>query len=350
MAISQLTPPQLRGIVSSVPRRRFDNLTETIQFPKEDVEKVVRMAGVKSRRVADDNTCSSDLCRVAAAELLRALNWQPDSIDGLIFVTQSPDYFLPSTACLLHRSLGLSTHCAAFDLGLGCSGYPYGLSLATMMLQASGYRRLLLLHGETPTRFSDQGDRSVALLFGDAGSATALETDPESAKRARWTFDLQTDGTGAEDLIIPGGGYRRRFPSDRRECFVNMNGANVFNFTIKRIPALIQSTLAAAQRSKAEIDYFIFHQSNQFIIKHLAKKESLPESRVPLTLGEFGSVGGPSIPLTLTQGALQRPSDRALNLLLLGYGVGLSWGSALIDLGPDAHLGHIEYPSHSGLT
>ncbi|MBL9170672.1 MAG: ketoacyl-ACP synthase III [Verrucomicrobiales bacterium] len=344
MAISHLIPPQLRGIVSSVPKRRFDNLADTVQFPKEDVEKVVRMAGVKARRVADDETCSSDLCRVAATELLQQLGWSPDSIDGLIFVTQSPDYFLPSTACLLHRALGLSPHCAAFDLGLGCSGYPYGLSLATMMLQSSGYRRLLLLHGETPTRFSDQGDRSVALLFGDAGSATALEADPEAAQRSRWTFDLQTDGTGSEDLIIRGGGYRKRFPTDPRDCFVNMNGANVFNFTIKRIPALIQSTLAAAQRSKAEVDYFIFHQSNQFIIKHLAKKEGLPESKLPLTLGEFGSVGGPSIPLTLTQGGLQRPPDRSLSLLLLGYGVGLSWGSALIDLAPTTHLGHVEYP------
>lgn len=343
MAISHLVPPQVRGIVSSVPARRFDNLTDTHQFPKEDVEKVVRMAGVKARRVADDQTCSSDLCRVAALELLKQLNWSPDSIDGLIFITQSPDYFLPSTACLLHRALGLSARCAAFDLGLGCSGYPYGLSLATMMLQSSGYQRLLLLHGETPTRFSDQGDRSVAMLFGDAGSATALEADPVNSQRNRWTFDLQTDGVGAEDLIIRGGGFRNRFPSDTRECFVNMNGANVFNFTIKRIPALIQSTLAAAQRSKEDIDYFIFHQSNQFIIKHLAKKEGLPEAKLPLTLAEFGSVGGPSIALTLTQGGLVRPPDRSLNLLLLGYGVGLSWGSALIDLPASAYLGHVEY-------
>lgn len=341
MAITQLTPSRIRGIVSCVPSHRFDNLADTTQFPSEDVEKVVRMAGVKARRIADHTVCSSDLCRSAAVRLLSEIGWEPESIDGLIFVTQSADYILPSTACLLHRWLGLSAHCAAFDLGLGCSGYPYALCLANMMLQSSGYRRLLLLHGETPTRFSDEGDRSVALLFGDAGSATALETRPSDPSAPKWVFDLQTDGTGSEDLIVRGGGFRDRFPADRRSCFVNMNGANVFNFTIKRIPALINSTLAAASCTKDEVDYFIFHQSNQFIIRHLAKKESLPEAKVPLALAEFGSVGGPSIPLTLTQGQLQRPEDRSLRLLLLGYGVGLSWGSALVDLPPKAHLGHV---------
>ncbi len=126
-------------------------------------------------------------------------------------VTQTPDYFLPSTACVVHHRLGLKESCAAFDVGLGCSGYPYGLWMAAMMLQSRGFKRVLLLHGETPTRFANRSDRSVALLFGDAGSATALEA-AESAGAKEWYFSLHTDGSGFDDLIIEGGGFRDRFP------------------------------------------------------------------------------------------------------------------------------------------
>jgi 3-oxoacyl-[acyl-carrier-protein] synthase-3 len=214
-----------------------------------------------------------------------------------------------------------------------------------MMLQCRGLRRVLVLHGETPTRFSDKGDRAVALLFGDAGSATALEAAPDSGSaETPWWFCLHTDGAGAEDLILAGGGFRDRFPADPRKSWVYMNGANVFNFTIKRVPALIEETLDASGLSREAIDYFIFHQSNRFIIRHLIKKANVPETKVPMTIGEFGSVGGPSVPLTMTRGNLVRPPEHALRLLLLGYGVGLSWGSALLDLPPNASLNHLVLP------
>jgi 3-oxoacyl-[acyl-carrier-protein] synthase-3 len=330
-------------MVSCVPERRFDNRTDTTAFPPEEVEKVVRMAGVKARHVAGDNLCSSDLCLAAGRELLSQIQWDPATIDAVICVTQTPDYLLPSTSCLLHRWLELPDTCAAMDVGLGCSGYPYGLWLAAMMLQNPGIRRVLLFHGETPTRFSDEGDRAVALLFGDAGSATAVEAVPADLSRP-WWFCLHTDGTGWKDLIIEGGGFRSRFPSQRRAHFVAMEGANVFNFTIKRVPPLIQETLAASGLAQDQIDYFIFHQSNRFIMKHLAKKAAITEDRMPSTIETFGSAGGPSVPLTITRGGLVRPPDRPLTLMLLGYGVGLSWGSALVDLDPDAFLGHVELP------
>jgi len=299
------------------------------------------MAGVKTRRVADAKTCSSDLCLAAAKDVLEAIDWTPESIDVLIFVTQSPDYFLPSTACLIHRDLGLSDQCAAFDVGLGCSGYPYALWLASMMLQGPGVKRVLVLHGETPTKFVEHSDRSVALLFGDAGSATAIEASDEQ-EREKWWFSLHTDGNGSNDLIMEGGGFRERFPEDSSKCFVKMNGTAIFNFTIKRVPAMIEDTLEASGRSKDDIDYFIFHQSNRFIMKHLVRKVGLPIEKVPICIEEFGSAGGPSIPLAITQGGLKRSSSNSLNLLLLGYGVGLSWGSALIQLNPDCRLNHIE--------
>lgn len=341
MAVIKTEGASIPAICTCVPPRKFDNLTETTAFEPEEVQKVVRMAGVRSRYMADESICSSDLCTAAAENVIAALGWDRASIDGLIMVTQSPDYFLPSTACIVHQRLGLKDACAAFDVGLGCSGYPYGLWMAAMMLQSRGFRRVLLLHGETPTRFSNRSDRSVALLFGDAGSATALEAG-DGPGRKEWYFSLHTDGSGLDDLIIEGGGFRDRFPEDSRKLFVRMNGGNIFNFTIKRVPSLIQDTLAAAGESMDGVDYFIFHQSNRFIMQHLAKKTAIPKQKIPLTIEEFGSAGGPSVPLTITRGSLERPADRALRMLLISYGVGLSWASALIDLAPSAVLNHIQ--------
>ena len=210
------------------------------------------------------------------------------------------------------------------------------------MISGGGIKRALLLHGETPARFADESDRSVSLLFGDAGSATALEADGSGSAALPWSFVLHTDGSGFEDLIIPGGGFRERFPEDRKRSCVSMNGANIFNFSIRRVPSVIQDTLDLAGSKKEDVDYFILHQSNQFIMRHLAKKMGIPEGKVPLTLGDFGNTGGPSIPLTLANGSLVRPPDRRLLLMLVGYGVGLSWASVLISLGPDAVLGHVE--------
>ena len=341
MALSSTPACALRAVCSSVPARVFDNLKDTTAFRPEDVDKVVRMAGVQTRHMASDQICSSDLCAAAARRALELLSWEPASIDGLIFVTQSQDYLLPSTACLLQQWLGLPDTCAAFDVGLGCSGYPYGLWLGAMMLATGGLKRVLVLNGETPTRFAAPSDRSVALLFGDAGSATALEALPDT-QGERWWFSLHTDGSGWRDLIIEGGGFRDRFPADPRKNFVTMNGANIFNFAIKRVPSVIEETLEGSQVNRSALDYLILHQSNLFIMRYLAKKLGIPEARIPFTIQKFGSAGGPSVPLTITQGGLVRPADRALHLLLVGYGVGLSWGTALLKLPPDAVLDHVE--------
>jgi 3-oxoacyl-[acyl-carrier-protein] synthase-3 len=341
MAKCKISGISIKGIVSAVPSRRFDNFAHARGFSEDEVRKVVGMAGVKSRRMAGDSVCSSDLCQASAEALLGQIGWDRGSVDALIMVTQSPDYFLPSTACLLQMKLGLPTTCAAFDVGLGCSGYPYGLYLGALMLSGGGIKRALILHGETPARFADESDRSVSLLFGDAGSATALEADGPGGE-APWSFVLHTDGSGYEDLIIPGGGFRDRFPEDRRKYYVSMNGANIFNFSIKRVPTVIQDTLEMAGLTQNDIDYYILHQSNQFIMRHLAKKLGIAEAKMPLTLGDYGNTGGPSIPLTLTRGDLIRPPNRPLTLMLIGYGVGLSWAAALVRLGPEAVLGHQE--------
>lgn len=344
MTASIIKGSRIAAIATCVPDIKFDNVADTTEFTKDEVRKVVALAGVSERRMADESICSSDLCLAAAEKILDELGWERGSIDALIMVTQSPDYFLPSTACVVHKHLNLSVECAVFDVGLGCSGYPYGLWLAAMMLESGGLKRVLVLHGETPTRFSDDSDRSVSLLFGDLGSATAIEA-ADIAHSDNWFFKLHSDGNGYKDMIIEAGGFRNRFCEDPKKHCVYMNGANIFNFTIKRVPSLIQDTLNLSGCSIDDIDYYIFHQSNHFIIKHLIKKLKIPSNKVPVTLREFGNTGGASIPLTITKGEIDWKLERSLKMMLIGYGVGLSWGSVLLDVEPNIILEHLELKS-----
>jgi 3-oxoacyl-[acyl-carrier-protein] synthase-3 len=338
MARSNIEGVRIAGVVSSTPVTSFDNVADTGQFDRDEVRKVVAMAGIARRRVAGPDQCSSDLCIAAARRLLAELAWAPASVDGLVFVTQTPDYFLPGTASVVHRALDLPDSCAAFDVGLGCSGYPYGLWLGHLMVAGGGLGRVLVLHGETPTKFTHESDRATWLLFGDAGSATALERAPGE----RASFVLHSDGHGVNDLIVPAGAFRDRFSAEPRRHYLEMNGANLFTFTIKRVPPLVADVLALASVSSREVDLFVMHQSNRFMMQHLAKKLEVPAERMPLTLEEFGNTGGPSVPLTLTHALGAAPRERAQLAMLLGYGVGLSWSAALVRVPADAPLAHLD--------
>jgi 3-oxoacyl-[acyl-carrier-protein] synthase III len=329
---------RLAGVATCVPPRVVSNEDASLGFNAVDVRKVVAMAGVQQRHVVDEGVTSADLCFEAAQRLMQRLGWAPETVTGLIFVTQTPDYWLPSTSCVVHQWLGLGEDCAAFDVGLGCSGYPYGLYLAATMLRGGGHQRILVLHGETPSLFVDRADHATTMLFSDAGSATAVESDPEG----RGHFCLRTDGAGHDGLIIRGGGFRDRTPADPRAMCLQMDGAAIFNFTVKRVPTVIADTLALAGVGADDIDHYIFHQSNRFIMKHLVKKCGLAEERVPITLQDMGNCGGPSVPVTLTR-ALPAERSRTLQLMLLGYGVGLSWGAAVLPLDPAALLMHDVY-------
>ena len=339
MTATILRGARVAGITSAVPATEFDNVRDTQQFDATEVKKVVALAGVKTRRVTSANMFCSDLCLAAARDLLTGLDWSPGSIDVLIFITQTPDYFLPGSASLAHRDLGLNHHCAVFDVGLGCSGYPYGLWLANMMIQTGAAKRVLMLHGDTPSLFTDKEDRSTYLLFGDGGTATAIEA---SDKAIPWGFCLHSDGTGCTDLIIPSGGFRDPKPDNERDTKLKMNGPNLFNFTVTRVPEVIAETLALMKCTVNDVDLFFFHQSNQFIMKHIAKKCELDLVKVPLTLDKFGNIGGASVPLTMTQHLTEHKLQRSVTVMLLGYGVGLSWGAAQIELDQNMFIFHRE--------
>lgn len=343
MAFSTTTNFSVKGIATCVPPKRIDNANDVKGMDPKELRKVVAMAGVEYRYVSDGTITSTDLCRQASDELLTSLGWPPDSVDAVILVTQTPDYFLPSSSCMIHKDLGFPTTTATFDVGLGCSGYPYGLWLGGMMLN-SGLSRVLVLHGETPSLNCHPDDHATFLLFGDAGSATAIERgrDDEIAH-----FSLHSDGNGYADLIIPGRGFRATYPEGARENYLYMHGPNIFAFSLKRVPAVIRDTLAGADLGVDDIDRFVLHQSNRFIMMHLAKKCSVDPAKMPMILDRYGNTGGPSVPLAMTEG-MPREGRSKEKILSIGYGVGLSWSSAVFDLDPEVHLMHsIFHPAAS---
>jgi 3-oxoacyl-[acyl-carrier-protein] synthase-3 len=332
----------VRGVACAVPRRRLTVADAGATFGDEEVQSVVKMTGVGERRVADETTCASDLCVAAGERLLEELDWAPDSVEALLFVSQTPDYVLPATACTMQERLGLSHGVAAWDVNLGCSGYVYGLWQAMSMIRAAGMSRVLLAAGDTCTKFCAPGDRSTALLFGDAASMTALEAD----ERGGAHFAVGTDGGGAENLIIPAGGFRKQCSPEtlprqedaegilRSEHDLHMQGMEIFNFTIRRVPPMLGDVLDSAGWEPEELTAALFHQANLFIIDHLRKKLRLTREQVPTSIEEFGNTSCASIPLTWTERLGAGEGEEPRRLAMAGFGVGYSWAAAALEAGP----------------
>jgi 3-oxoacyl-[acyl-carrier-protein] synthase-3 len=273
--------------------------------------------------------------------LFSHLRWERESIEALIFVSETFDYTVPATACCLQARLRLPSTCAAFDVALGCSGYVYGLWIASSLMMA-GCKRVLLLAGETTTKIISPLDRAAVPLFGDAGTATALEREDGHM----FHFEMGTDGRGFGHLIMPASGYRTprtsqtcvRTPREggniRSEEDVCMNGPEIFTFTLREVPPLVSRTLSRAGWTKEETDMFVMHQANRFMLNHLAKKMAIPYAKMPIALDEFGNTSSASIPLAINHCLRQALSEKKLRLLLAGFGVGLSWGAVALEMGP----------------
>jgi 3-oxoacyl-[acyl-carrier-protein] synthase-3 len=325
----------LRGVVSALPARRVTNEHFKADFSDDDINDVIKMIGVEARHWVAEGQTSSDLCLAATQRLLARLDWAADSIDALIHVSQTPNQRLPATACELHGALGLSPNCQAFDVGLGCSGYVYGLWMASALINA-GCRRVLLLAGDSSSRMIDPKDRGTALLFGDAGTASALEASPGAAPIH---FVLGTDGAGARNLLVQGGGFRDIAADERRAEGYNpdtlfMDGGAVFTFTLKAVPALIRQTLGRAGASVDEVDALVLHQANRFMLNHIAKKVGVPPERTPINIDRYGNTSSSSLPLVLCSDLGERLTREPMRLMLAGFGVGYSWGGVQMDTTP----------------
>jgi 3-oxoacyl-[acyl-carrier-protein] synthase-3 len=343
MTAATLSHVRLAGIVASVPATVLgvDDLSRV--FGEAEARKISESSGVVTRYVAPPNLCTSDLCAAAAEKLLEGLGWVRESVDLLIFVSQTPDYVLPPTACVLQRRLGLPKSCAAFDVNLGCSGFTYGLWMAASLLSSGGVRRALLLVGDTVTHIVSPLDRALAPLFSDAGSATALEHDVAAGPMH---FELGTDGRGSSHLIVPAGGARtphseetarrteREGGNVRSDDDLFMDGAEVFAFTLREVPGMIRAVLARAEWGSDGFDACVMHQANLLMLQYLMKKLRLPSEKVVLTIGEHGNTSSASIPLAMAHALGPRLSRESMRLVLAGFGVGYSWGSVALECGP----------------
>jgi 3-oxoacyl-[acyl-carrier-protein] synthase-3 len=325
MAQARIQGIALRGIVSALPASTQDVTDLAQRFGAEQAERIAAATGIHRRHIARPDQCLSDLALPAARELLGGLGWPADSIDLLIVVTQTPDHPLPATACLLQNALGLGRHCAAFDMGLGCSGYIYGLWNAASLLAGMGRGRALLVAGDITSRTLDANDRSTAPLFGDAATVTALEFDPTAGTLV---VDLGTDGAGAPYLIKQQGGQRH---PDGPPLF--MDGTQVFAFTLREVPKAITSTLATSGLTMADIDHVVLHQANEMMLKRLGQKIGASADQLVLALQDRGNTSSASIPLAISDALGVRLAAQPTYLLLSGFGVGWSWGTAVWQVG-----------------
>lgn len=332
----QVSGASIVGIVSCLPSHRVSNTHFYREFGEATVKDITKMIGVENRYWADESTSSKDLCAKAGLHLLQHLGWESSSVDALIFVSQTPDFRLPATACLLQAELQLPFACIAFDVNLGCSGYPYALWLGMTMVQTGAARRVLLAVGDTISKVVDPGDRSTALLFGDAGTVTAIE----ASVGQQANFVMGTDGRGAQNLMVPCGGFKdystwgKERLMDRSPDCLYMDGGEIFNFTLKAVPALVTETIRSSGLSLDKYDGFLFHQANMFMVKHLVKKLKLPADKIPINIDQYGNTSCASIPLLMTSKTKESLSSSSLRLGLFGFGVGYSWAGASLQVGP----------------
>ncbi|TVP79607.1 MAG: ketoacyl-ACP synthase III [Puniceicoccaceae bacterium] len=336
---------KIAGMVTCVPPREkcIDDELALFGGNLKQLERLKKTIGLNKRRVVDAGTTAADLCHVAAQHLLLSLGLEPGAIDALICVTQTPDYPQPCNAAVLHGRMALSKDCAALDVNLGCSGYVYGLWLAHSMVASGGCQRVLLLAGDTISRLVHPQDRAVAPLFGDGGSATLVE---RAQGAAHSYFSLQTDGRGYDQLIVPAGGARCPHSPETAKVLQDeagnsrsaenlfMDGAEIFNFSITEEPRSVKELLEYARMRAEDVDYFVFHQANRYILKNIAKRLKLNPAKVPMeTVERYGNQSSASIPAAICGELAQSlKSASARQLLLSGFGVGLSWGSAVLEV------------------
>ncbi len=340
MAFFSIQDIAVKGIAAAVPSNMVSNWDYDL-LTESEKKLLVKTTGVEQRRMAFPGMTTSDLCYEASEKLLKELDWKKEEIDILIFVSQSADYYLPATSIILQDRLGLSKSCMAFDIGLGCSGYVYGLSVIAGMLKATGLKKGLLMVGDISTVTCSKEDKSTYPLFGDAGTVTALQFE-ENAHPI--SFDLNSDGSGKDAIIIPHGGIRNLASPEsfvkeeiapgivRSKMELALNGLDVFNFSIKEVPNSLKEFLEKTGQTPESYDYFVMHQANKLMNETIRKKMGFPPEKVPYSISKYGNTSSASIPLTIVSELSNDLRNSEKRLLLAGFGVGLSWGAVSLNL------------------
>jgi 3-oxoacyl-[acyl-carrier-protein] synthase-3 len=346
--ILNISNVQISGSVSCVPKTRISNAENPLFNTPDEALKFIEMTGVEEKRHLESGVLVSDLCYEAAELLIKKLEWKKEEIGVLIMVTQTPDYLIPNTAIILQNRLGLSKNTACFDIPLGCSGFVYGASVLSSMLTAQGFKKGILLVGDSSSLLAHKEDKTVSPLFGDAGCATAFEYQ----KGKNINFKLWTDGSGFRSIIIPDGGFRNQFSKNSLEVIEDsdgskraninpkMNGTDVFSFGITQVPRIIKSFLTEIDKEITNVDYMLFHQANRFMLEMIRKKIKLESSQVPYSIMKFGNTSSASIPLTL---ALLGDEAKNKKIAMCGFGVGLSIGCGYFETGEFFINEFIEY-------
>lgn len=307
-------------------------------------DRMTKKIGINSKSIAAPDEFASDLAVLAASKMFESGKCDPSEIDFLLYCTQSPDYFLPTTACLIQERLGLPTSCGALDINLGCSGYIYGLSLAKGLIESGIATNILLLTSDTYSKYINPKDRSVKLLFGDAAAATLISGITSSDKNYIGPFVFGTDGKGADNLIIPAGGLREPISSSalievedeygntRSRSNLYMNGSAIFDFALNRVPDAVQKLLDINNEALDSYDYFVFHQANQYMLETLRRKMDIPREKFSIEFADCGNTVSSSIPIALARDFSANKVKNGDKVLLVGFGVGYSWGACSIEL------------------
>ena len=331
----------LAALAYALPRKVVTTKDLADEFPEWSVQKIDLKTGIQERHIAGDDECASDLAVEAASKLFASGVCEPSAIDFILYCTQSPDYLLPTTACLIQDRLGIPTTAGAYDFNLGCSGYIYGLGQAQGLIATGQASNVLLLTAETYSKFIHPSDRSVRTIFGDGAAATLVRAQ-ESDVPYIGPFVYGTDGSGAKNLMVPAGGLRQPRTTQtavtsrdsqgnvRSADNLVMNGGEIFNFTLTSVPGTVERLLQKSGVSLDAIDLFIFHQANKYMLEHLRKKLKIPVEKFVISMSHCGNTVSSTIPIALKDAMDGGRVPSGALMMLVGFGVGYSWGATLL--------------------
>lgn len=326
----------IKAISYYLPEKIYTNQDLVEDFPEWSVDKIAEKVGIDERHIAAEDETAGSMAEKAALNLFEEWNIDPSEIDFVMLCTQSPDYFLPTTACVIQNNLNIPTNSGAIDFNLGCSGYVYGLALAKGLIVAGVAKNILLLTAETYTKHINPIDKGNKTIFGDAAAATLVSTNGMAEIKE---FVLGTDGKGAENLMVKTGGMKYKNKMDQvaedengaenHSDYLYMNGSKIFNFTQNNVPKLAQQTLEKNNLEKSDIDLFVFHQANKYMMEFLRKKMKIEEEKFYYYMNKVGNTVSSTIPIALSE-AMKEGKTEGKKIMLAGFGVGYSWAGTVL--------------------